>query len=62
MGLPAPQTGKTCKEFAPECLPCGPCPVHKKHNKNTNNSSQTWLILLVTTMILFLMTLPFVNV
>ena len=64
MGLPAPQTGKTCKEFAPECLPCGPCgpcPVHKKHYKNKNNSSQIWLILLVTIMILFLMTLPFVN-
>ena len=61
MGLPTPETGKTCKEFAPECLPCGPCPVHKKHYKNNNNSSQIWFILLVTTMILFLMTLPFVN-
>jgi len=65
MGLPAPQTGKTCKEFAPECLPCGPCgpcgpcPVHKKHHKN---NSQIWFILLVTTMILFFMTLPFVNI
>lgn len=59
MGLPAPQTGKTCKEFAPECLPCGPCRVHKKHYNN--NSNQIWLILLVTIMILFFMTLPFVN-
>ena len=65
MGLPAPQTGKTCKEFAPECLPCGPCgpcPVHKKHHKNNNNSSQIWLILLITIMILFFMTLPFANI
>ena len=47
MGLLVPQTVKTCQI-------CRPCPVHKKHN----NSSQIWLILLVTTMIL---TLPFVN-
>jgi len=65
MGLPAPQTGKTCKEFAPECQicqHCKPCPVHKKHHKNNNNSSQIWLILLITIMILFFMTIPFVNI
>mgnify|MGYP003332803786 CR=1 FL=1 len=62
MGLPAPQTGKTCKEFAPECQICGPCPVHKKHHKNNNNSSQIWLVLLITIMILFFMTLPFANI
>ena len=58
MGLPAPQTGKTCKI----CQPCQPCPVHKKHHKNNNNSSQIWLILLITIMILFFMTLPFANI
>ena len=60
MGLPAPQTGKTCKEFAPECeicKSCKSCPIHK----NNNNSSQIWLILLVTIMI-FLMILPFINI
>ena len=59
MGLPTPQTGKTCKEFAPECQIC---PIHKKHHKNNNNYSQIWLILLVTIMILFFMTLPFANI
>jgi multimeric flavodoxin WrbA len=65
MGIPAPQTGKTCKEFAPECLPCGPCgpcPVHKKHQKNNNNSSQIWLILLIILMVLFFMTMPYANI
>lgn len=65
MGLPTPQTGKTCKEFAPECQicqHCNPCPVHKKHHKNNNNSSQIWLVLLITIMILFFMTLPFANI
>ena len=55
MGLPAPQTGKTCQI-------CKPCPVYKKHHKNNNNSSQIWLILLVIIMLLFFMTLPFVNI
>ena len=65
MGLPAPQTGKTCKEFAPECQicqDCKPCPVHKKHNKKNNNNGQIWLVLLITIMILFFMTLPFANI
>lgn len=55
MGLPTPQTGKTCQI-------CKPCPVYKKHHKNNNNSSQIWLILLVIIMLLFFMTLPFVNI
>lgn len=65
MGLLTPETGKTCKQFAPECLPCLPCgfsPVRKKHYKSNNNNSQILLVLLITIMILFFMILPFSNI
>lgn len=48
MSLPEPDTGKTCKEFAPECHSC---PDHK------NNSCTIWLILFITMTLLFLILL-----
>jgi multimeric flavodoxin WrbA len=53
MGIPVPQTRENFIQSCPEC------PVHKKNDKKSN---QIWLIILITIMLLFFMTLPFVNI